>query len=313
MYIGHSGQMSFTLAQLASFNNNTGEYSYLPLYNTTIDVYATLAKPDTAHQINVAPGDNTDTGTTYLLNIPVPTPGNYIIIFDCLNFSSAFLNANIKTDPYPISLPGIFSVTGNDFRDIGKADSISFSHQFYYPFYNIGIRLPGCPGPRTAVTATTEPSPVITQQGNLLVSTAAASYQWYLNDSLMVDSTAQQIMPKYPGVYNTVVQDATTGCVLTSNSISFVPTTKDPNVRIGLRMQNFNNGQFTLAFYMPDAANTAIEITDLAGRKVYEQQLPGFQGQFFGEIQAGYLASGMYLLRIFHGSTVYQEKMVVSH
>ncbi len=74
MYIGHSGQISFTLAQLASFNENTGQYSYLPLYNTTIDVYATAAKPDTAQQVNVSPSDNTDTGATYLLNIPVPTP-----------------------------------------------------------------------------------------------------------------------------------------------------------------------------------------------------------------------------------------------
>jgi hypothetical protein len=313
MYIGHSGQMSFTLAQLASFNNNTGQYSYYPLYNTTIDVYATKAKPDTAQQVNVAAGDNTDTGATYLLNIPVPTPGNYIIIFDCLNYASAFLNANIKTDPYPVSLPGVFSITGNDFRDIGKADSVSYSHKFYYPFFNIGIRLPGCPGPRTAVSATTEPSPAITQQGAQLISSTAANNQWYLNDSVLVDSTTQQITPKYPGVYYTIVNDETTGCVLQSNSIVYTPGSSDPNVRIGLRMTNFNNGQFQLAFYMPDAANTAIEITDLAGRKVYEQQLTGFSGQFSGLISAGNLASGMYLLRIIHGSTIYKEKFVVSH
>ncbi|HEY4108441.1 S8 family serine peptidase [Puia sp.] len=313
MYIGHSGQMSFTLATLASFNNNTGEYSYFPLYSTTIDVYATAVKPDTSAQVNVAPGDNSDTGATYLLNIPVPTPGNYVIIFDCLNYASAFLNANIKNDPYPVNLPGIFSITGNDFRDIGKADSISFSHKFYYPFYNIGIRLPGCPGPRSAVTAGTEPSPKITLQGNLVVSSAAVNNQWYLNDTLLVDSTAQQIQPKYPGVYYTIVQDEATGCVLKSNSVVFTPTTGDANTRIGLRVNNYNNGQFTLAFYMPDAANTAIEITDMAGRRVYQKQLPSFSGQFFGEISAGNLASGIYLLRIFHGNDVYKEKLVIHH
>ena len=314
MYIGHSGQMSFTLAQLASFNNNTGEYSYFPMYTTTIDVYPTGAKQqDTLQQINVAPGDNTDTGGTYLLNIPVPTPGNYIIIFDCLNYASAFLNANITTDPYPISIPGIFSVTGNDFRDIGKADSVSFSHKFYYPFYNIGIRLPGCPGPRTAVTGSTYPSPTITQQGALLSSSATTNNQWYLNDSLLVDSTTQTIQPRLPGVYYTIVQDATTGCVLKSNSIVFVPTTGDANKDIGLSMDNYNTGQFELMFYMADAANTSIEITDMAGRKVYEQQVPNFSGQFRGEISAGNLASGMYLLRIFHGKDVYKQKFVIHH
>ena len=313
MYIGHSGQMSFTLAQLASFNNNTGEYSYFPMYNTTIDVYATAAKPDTAAQVNVPAGDNSDTGATYLLNIPVPTPGNYVIIFDCLNYATAFLNANISKDPYPVTLPGIFSVTGNDFRDIGKADSVSFSHKFYYPFYNIGIRLPGCPGPRTAVTAGTQPSTTITQSGNKLVSSATDNNQWYLNDSLLLDSTAQQIQPKYPGVYYVITNDETTGCVLKSNSIVYTPTTGDANVRIGLRMENYNTGQFQLAFYMPDAANTTIQIVDMVGQQVYEKQLPGFSGQYYGEVSAGYLASGMYTLQIIHGNTVYKQKLVVHH
>jgi hypothetical protein len=313
MYIGHSGQMSFTLAQLASFNNTTGEYSYLPMYNTTIDVYATGPKSDTAQQVNVPAGDTTDKGGTYLLNIPVPTPGNYIIIFDCLNYATAFLNANISKDPYPIALPGVFTITGNDFRDVGKSDSVSFSHKFYYPFYNIGIRLPGCPGPRTAVTAGTQPSTTITQSGNNLISSAASNNQWYLNDSLLLDSTAQQITPKYPGVYYVVTNDETTGCVLKSNSIVFTPTTNDANVRIGLRMDNYNTGQFVLAFYMPDAANTTIQIVDMVGKRVYQQQLPGFSGQFYGEISAGNLASGMYTLQIIHGSSVYKQKMVVHH
>lgn len=313
MYIGHSGKMSFTLAKLASFNNNTGEYSYYPLYNTTIDVYPTGPKSDTAQQVNVAAGDNTDTGANYLLNIPVPVPDNYIIIFNCLNYARAFLNANISKDPYPISLPGVFSITGNDFRDIGKADSVSFSHKFYYPFYNIGIRLPGCPGPRTAVTAGTQPSTTITQSGNNLVSSATANNQWYLNDSLLVDSTTQQIQPRYPGVYYVITNDVTTGCVLKSNSIVFTPNTSDANVRIGLRMQNYNTGQFQLAFYMPDADNTTIQIIDMVGQHVYEQQLPGFSGQYSGEVSAGYLASGMYTLTIIHGNTVYKQKMVVHH
>ena len=313
MYIGHSGQMNFTLATLASFNNNTGEYSYFPLYSTTVDVYATTQHPDTARQVNVAPGDNTDTGATYLLNIPVPTPGNYIIIFDCTNYSSAFVNANIKTDPYPFTLPGIFTITGNDFRDIGHADSVTYSHKFYYPFYNIGIRLPGCPGPRTAVTATTEPSPTISMQGNTLVSTASANNQWFLNDSLLVDSTAQQIQPAYPGIYYTEVNDEATGCVLRSNSIAFTPTGKDPNQNIGLAMDHVNNGQFMLSFYFADAANTTIEITDMVGRRVYQQELGSFSGLFRNQINAGSLASGVYLLRIFHGNDVFKSKFIIRH
>ncbi len=169
------------------------------------------------------------------------------------------------------------------------------------------------PGPRTAVTAGTQPSPTITLSGNKLISSATDNNQWYLNDTLLVDSTTQQIQPKYPGVYYVVTTDETTGCVLKSNSVVFTPTTNDPNTRIGLRMNNYNTGQFTLAFYMPDAANTIIEITDMVGQRVYQKQLPGFTGQFFGEISAGNLASGMYTLRIIHGNDIYKEKFVIHH
>ncbi|GGB14252.1 hypothetical protein GCM10011511_42560 [Puia dinghuensis] len=313
MYIGHSGKMTFTLATLASLNNSTGEYSYFPVYTTTIDVYATIQHPDTAQQINVAPGDNTDTGATYLLNIPVPNPGNYIIIIDCSNYASAFLNANIKTDPYPVTLPGVFSITGNDFRDYGKADSVSLSHKFYYPFYNIGIRLPGCPGPRTAVVATTEPSPTISLSGNIFTSSATSGNQWYLDDSLLVGRTSDTLLAKFPGVYYSVVSDAVTGCNLTSNKLPFTPT-GDPNTTIGLTIApNPNPGVFQLEFGFTTAADTYVTLTNTLGQQVYQAAFPGFSGIFNQQVNVGYLASGIYALRIYHGSSTYTTSIMVHH
>jgi hypothetical protein len=313
MYIGHSGQITFTLATLASLDNSTGGYSYYPLYTTTLDVYATTAHPDTASQVNVAPGDNTDTGATYLLNIPVPTPGDYIIIFDCANYASAFLNANIKTNPYPLTIPGVFSITGNDFRDYGKADSVTYSHSFYYPFYNIGIRLPGCPGPRTAVTATTEPSPTISLAGNVFTSSASSGNQWYLNDSALAGSTGVTDTAKFPGLYYTKVTDAVTGCVLTSNKLSFTPT-GDANASIGLTTApNPSAGVFQLEFYFSTTDNTSITLTNTLGQKVYEEDHSGFSGLYNQQINAGNLASGIYVLRIFHGGNTYTKILAVKH
>ena len=313
MYIGHSGKITFTLATLASLNNNTGEYSYYPMYTTTIDVYATISHPDTAQQINVAAGDNTDQGATYLLNIPVPNPGNYIIIFDCSNYASALLNANIKTDPYPVTLPGVFSITGNDFRDYGKSDSVSFSHRFYYPFYNIGIRLPGCPGPRKAVVATTEPSPSISQSGNVFTSTAISGNQWYLDDSLLVGRTSDTLQAKFPGLYYTVVTDTVTGCQLTSNKLQFTPT-GDANTTIGLTIApNPNPGVFQLEFGFTTAADTYVTLTNTLGQQVYQAAYPGFSGIFNQQVNVGYLASGIYALRIYHGSSTYTTSIVIRH
>jgi hypothetical protein len=314
MYIGHSGTIGIILAQLASFDNNTGGYSYFPIDSTQIDVYATTPNPQIAQQVNVAAGDNTDTGATFLLNIPVPNPGNYVLIFTCHHNSSAFLNANIKTSPYPLSIPGVFSVTGNDFRDFGKADSVTYSHQFYYPFYNIGLRLDGCPAPgRTIVTATTEAGPIITQQGNLLVSSIASGNQWYLNDSLLTDSTTQQIQPSLPGSYFTTIVDPNTGCVLTSNSLVWTPSTGNPNQRIGLRVgPNPNPGVFHVSFFTTDGGDLSIGLYDMLGQKILEQDYGAFTGAF-DQTFSTTAAAGIYTLQIIHGSNTYYTRIIVKH
>ena len=314
MYIGHSGTIDLTLAQLASYNNNTGQYFYLPMYTTTINVYATTQHPDTAQQVNVAAGDNTDTGATYLLNIPVPTPGSYIIIITCNNYASAFLNANIKTNPYPLTIPGVFSITGNDFRDLGKSDSITFSHKFYYPFYNIGLRLDGCPAPgRTVVTATTETGPTITQQGSQLVSSIASGNQWYLNDSLLTDSTTQQIQPYLPGTYYTTVIDPNTGCVLKSNSLVWTPATGTPNQRIGLKVgPSPGPGVIHVSFYMLDTGDLSIGLYDMLGQQVFLQEYGAFTG-VFNQTFSVTAAAGVYTLKIIHGSNTYYTRIIIKH
>jgi Subtilase family/GEVED domain/Secretion system C-terminal sorting domain len=309
MYIGHAGQFTFTLATLASYTSSG--YSYLPISTTTIDVYPTKTVPSSDQQINVPVGDNSDTGAYFYLNIPVPTPGDYIIIIDCSDSTNGFVNANIKTNPYPVTLPGILSITGNDFRDFGHADSISFQQGFYFPFYDIGIRLSGCPSPRTAVTATTAQAPVITLSGNVLSSNVATGNQWYINDSLLAGSTGQQDTVRLPGVYQDIVKDPLTGCSLPSNKITFTPG-GNANASIGLTVfPNPSNGVFQLQFFMSSADNTSVVLINTLGQKVYEADYPNFSGLFSQQLSEGNLASGMYVLKIVHGGNTYIEKIIV--
>lgn len=317
MYIGHTGQITFTLAQLVSYDYPSGSYSYIPLLSNTVDVYPTMPNynnKDTSVQINVPAGSTADTGAYFLVNIPVPTPGDYILMIDCENYASAFLNANIKTDPYPLTLPGVISITGNDMTDKVPADSISYPHKFYYPLYDIGIRLEGCPSAsRTAVTATTEASPVITQQGNVLVSSIATGNQWYVNDSLLVDSTSQQITPSLPGTYYTIISDATTGCFLKSNSLVYTPNSGDPNSRIGLRVwPSPSPGYFNVTFFMENQDDLSIVLFDMLGQRVYQQDYGSFSGAFSQQLSTN-LAGGIYTMKIFHGTDTYVYKVIVRH
>ncbi|HXB91774.1 MAG TPA: T9SS type A sorting domain-containing protein, partial [Puia sp.] len=319
MYVSHAGQVSFTLATLTSINHVTGQYFFIPLYNTIIDLYATKQVPavvtDLAPQINVPVGDNTDTGGIFNLNIPIPTPGSYILIIDTLiNGAGLFVNTNIPTNPYPITVPGVFSVTGNDFFDVGKPDSATYYQKFYYPIYDIGLRLSGCPGTtRTAVVATSEASPTITLSGNILTSSAATGNQWYVSDSLLAGSTAQTDTAKFPGQYYTIVTDPITGCILQSNKITFTPSSGG-NPSIGLTVApNPSNGVFSLSFFMSTVDNTSITLTNTLGQKVYQADYPGFSGLFSQQINVAYLASGMYVLKIFHGGNTYMEKLIIRH
>jgi Subtilase family/GEVED domain/Secretion system C-terminal sorting domain/Ig-like domain CHU_C associated len=314
LYVGHAGKLNLTLATLASINRTTGNYSFLPLYNTTIDLYASKLVPQSGQQISVAAGDNTDTGGLYYLNIPVPTPGDYILILDCSDSTNLFLNVNIPTNPYPISIPGIFAVTGNDFYDVGKADSATYFQKFYYPLYDIGIRLSGCSSAtRTAVVATTKTSPVISLNGNVLTSNVSAGNQWFLNDSLLNGSTGQTDTVHLPGVYTDVVTDPVTGCILTSNAIQYKPNTSDPNTSIGLTTSpNPSNGVFNLSFFLDTPDNTSITLTNFTGQKVYQADYPNFTGVFSQQINVGYLAGGIYVLKIYHGGNTYTKKILIT-
>jgi hypothetical protein len=205
-------------------------------------------------------------------------------------------------------------VTGNsNVYDPNKAsDSITYYQQYYYPLYDIGLRLEGCPGPITAVTPSTEASPTITlTQDSIFTSSADSGNAWYLNDSLTT-STGVNDTARRAGVYFTTVTDPVTGCVLTSNSISYTPG-GGGNAAIGLLIgANPNKGSFHLQFYMSDAANTAVELYDAFGNRVYEEQLPDFSGSYDNVISLYNLASGLYVLKITHGSSTYHAKVIIA-
>jgi len=160
------------------------------MYTTTVDVGATVANPQPG-QVNVS-GDNGDLGQNVLLNIPIPVPGSYIIIIDLQQFNH-FCKCEQHGAGLPVQHAGVFSITGNNLSDGVAADSLTFPKKVYYPFYNIGIRLSGCPGPRVPVQATTPTAPTITLNGNVFTSSVATGNQWYRSDNLLPGATNPRI------------------------------------------------------------------------------------------------------------------------
>jgi hypothetical protein len=174
--------------------------------------------------------------------------------------------------------------------------------------YDIGVTLDECPGPRTAVNATTEAAPQISIVGNVFTSTADSGNQWYLNDTAISNATGVTDTAHLPGTYYTVVTDPVTGCQLMSNKLPYTSTGNPVTIS-----PNPSNGSFQLQFLFNSADNTAVVIYDMIGQRVYEQQLGNYSGYFSGQIDAVNLASGIYVLKVIHGGSTYENKILIKH
>ena len=80
----------------------------------------------------------------------------------------------------------------------------------------------GCTGTSTAVAVTINPLPtlpVITSANNVLTSTPATTYQWFLNGTAIPGATSQSFTPTSGGVFTVAITDAN-GCAATSLPLS---------------------------------------------------------------------------------------------
>jgi len=303
LYIGYGHKINVLLADIFNYDSCTGSYSYLPSTSTDIDVYPTTPTPfKGATSVNTA----SDTGAVFLLNLLVPTAGDHILIVTAEDSTFIFRNNNITTPIYPMGIPGIFTILSNSAINTTNCKDTGFYQKYYYFFYDIKVTLEKCASPRVAVVANTPLPVIISKIGNNLSSNYASGNQWYFDDTLQAGSTAQTFNLRGTGNYKDVVTDSV-GCVLISNEYIYAPGND-----IGLAvLPNPNHGQFTLEFYQAEAANTALRIMDMNGRKIYESNDPNFKGSFNRSINLGAVSKGMYVLQLVIGDKKYLHKIIV--
>jgi Subtilase family/GEVED domain/Secretion system C-terminal sorting domain len=303
LYIGARGKVNFIIADLADYDSCTGSYSYFPISSTTIDVY-----PTTQHPSRVVTSINSplDTGAVFLLDLPIPTPGDHIIIIVAEDSAFLFRNNNISANPYPIGMPGIFTITGNSAINTANCKDTTFYQNYYYFFYDMQITLNKCASPRVPVVAITPVPVVISRVANELSSNYASGNQWYYNDTLIVSGTNQTFAIRGSGTYKVVVSDSV-GCTLVSNPYNY-----SPGNDIGLAvLPNPNYGVFTVEFYQTEMANADLRVVDINGQLLYESNNPNFKGSFNQTISLGKVSAGTYVLQLLIGSKVYVQKIVV--
>jgi Subtilase family/GEVED domain/Secretion system C-terminal sorting domain len=303
LYIGEAGTITFTVADISDLDTATGSYEYLPYSSTTLNVYPTTPDPMVA---GTAVNSAEDTGAIYALNLAVPSSGNHAIIIDCENGADIFRNNMISANPYPLGIPGVFTITGNSALMTGEP---TLYEKYYYFFYNLNLQLNNCAGPRSTVIAQSSAAPVISITGNLLKSTTAVSYQWYLNGILQANETRQTDTAYLSGQYTVEATDSI-GCTQTSNQITYSSGAGSGAIQL-LVSPNPNNGQFQLQFQTSTTDNVYVSLINTIGQKVYQASYPNFSGVFSQQINAQYLASDVYYLQVLVGKNSYIEKIVI--
>ncbi len=135
-----------------------------------------------------------------------------------------------------------------------------------------------------------------------LISTAADSYQWYLDAAPIANTNTQNYEADEVGSY-TVTVTSDTGCSLTSAPVALQEcTTSVDNIEaIGNTLTTYpnpNDGQFILHFEVVKNDDFNIIITDLTGRNIYTEILQNFSGIYHKNIELTNTPSGLYFIKI---------------
>ncbi|GAC1443103.1 MAG: hypothetical protein NVSMB63_11870 [Sediminibacterium sp.] len=315
LYTGYPGTIEFTVGNIITANPD-GSFTYNILSTTTLNV--TASNPNPTQVLSGGPGvpgnPANDTGAVYYLNLPVSQTGDHVLIIKCdPGGATIFRNNNITSAPYPFTIPGVMSITGNSAIDTTNPNLFQ---KYYYFFYHMRVRTANCPSDRTPVTPVTPPTPVASLVADSLTSSIATGNAWYQDSAgviLSTGATGQKFKPARSGNYKTIVTD-TSGCQKTSNTISYVVTAIPEIMAREIRLMvspNPSKGVFNLSFETAAKSDLKIDILNAAGQNMYNSFYPGFTGKFSRQVQLDATASGFYVLRIQHNKQTYLQKLII--
>ena len=295
LYIGNSGQIRFTAV------NSSG----LAVSSVLLNVTATKTFPGAG----ITPNDLADQGQIYALNLALPSAGSFTINIEYLGGATIFRNNNAAAaTAYPYQSPlNLFSITGNTAT---LANSPDYFKGFFYYFYDLRVRAGGCVGgARLAVKMNT---PLITQTGDLLSSTALTGNQWYLNDELIIGATSPTFKLLKNGKYTVDVMTVT-GCLMRAPEFTVTSVRSINANEIDLKAYPVpTQSDVTISFDVEKTALVKIQISNLLGQVIFSEERTNFTGLYTHKINLSAFAEGMYILRVGVGSEVYTRKIFLS-
>jgi len=310
MYVGNPGKIRIILADLASENGNGG-YSYFNLGQRDFIVSNTRPTPQAGV---LAENDPNDKGMVFNLNFAVTSPGNHVLIMQCLDGATVYRNNNIAATPYPQKINGVnngLTITGNSVVPSATADP----SQFYYFFYDMRVELLAetCPTAKTPVTAINNVIPTITRSNDTLTSSIAVGNQWQLNGFDIQGEKGQKLKVTQSGKYRTsVVDEFKCESLSAEQDVTVTSVINVAPEKISFTVApNPSNGNFNLSFSVTGKEDLGIAVLNSEGREVYRQTQSNFSGNYKGSIRLQNAKPGVYLIKITHGLNQYMKRVVI--
>lgn len=316
IYTGYAGKIELELRALSSFTDTT--YSYFPSQTQKAILHVGASSPSPTPALgNAASGTATpfvvgDTGRIYAINMNLTQAGNYILIARCLDSATIFRNEKITTTNHPFGPRVLASITGNwagpDFE------------KFYYFFYNLQISTPKYEKALSRIPVILTAKPVISQIGiDSLNTTAADSYQWYMNDETITGATRSGLKVTKNAMYKV---SATTGTCTNFSDNKLVLITdipQAPTKEIGLKIvstdyiENIIKGnQFYIQFNNVKSNSIGLSILNSSGQTVFQKDK--LNNQISAQpVQVPTLTTGIYYVKVFANNKVYVQSVFVTN
>ena len=171
----------------------------------------------------------------------------------------------------------------------------------------------GVVSPNFAVTVNPiPPTPVVTNTGTTLQSTAASGNQWYFEGTLITGATGQTYVATQDGYYWDIV--TLNGCSSDSSNHKLILTTGiDPHSSAAINIYPVpNDGQFNVSINTASDQSFSISVYNSIGVRIYEEPKVDVNGSLQKVIDLRPVPEGVYTVIFTNSQNQVVKKIVVS-
>jgi hypothetical protein len=316
LYTGYAGKIELELRALSTFTDTT--YSYFPSQTQKAILHVSASSPSPTPATGSA-GSGTptpfvqgDTGRIYAINMNIPQAGNYILIARCLDSATIFRNNLITTNNHPFGPTVLASITGN-------WAGANFE-KFYYFFYNMQISTPKYEKALSKIPVILTAKPIISQIGiDSLNTTAADTYQWFMNDETIAGATKSGIKVTKNAMYKVSATIGTCTNYSDNKLVLITDIPQAPTKEIGLKIvstdyvENIIKGnQFYIQFNNVKTNSIGLSILNSSGQTVFQKDKLNNQNSA-QPVQVPTLTTGIYYVKVFANNKVYVQSVFVTN